>query len=583
MRKALTKPNRQRLAGTALLLALLTLLAPTAHAAVTETRATAYVYDTKGQVVRELIEPQDSSLCLVTEYTYDGHGNRASAQPRNCNGTSTIPCVGTEAAKPTGSALFTTGAVQVRHDYPGVNSATERKITITITITNALAHQGVEVQDTAFGTPLSRSDANGLVTRWRYDGFGRKTLEQEPDGSGTPCPQAGIYRLVYRLSHYEVSGANVATDAGTKNGPYSRSYHDNVDHAVVEESEGWDGAGAARPIRQMSKFDTRGRLAEKSRPYYADQGVPASSPAQYQYDVLGRLTYEMRFDNGSTQTTYDGLTIRREVAVVDAATTHTTQTTHTLTETRNALGQVASVTDTLGKAMTRSYTPWGDLQTSTDSAGNTITVTYNLRGHKTRLVDPDLGTWTYEHNALGQLVKQTDALAKSTTLEYDLLGRLKRRVEPDHESRCGYDTQYADASACANAKGRLCEAGTTSGYSRKLAYDSLGRPTTTTTKADVTGGTGSYQDDLTYNARGQVATRTYPGAASQRLSLTPHLHHARLPQEREEHQHRHGVLERGPAGRIRQPHAAGLRQRTQVVAATTRLLRQSAHSDDSMR
>jgi RHS repeat-associated protein len=526
-KEALTGPNLKRLAGAALLLAL---LAPTTQAAVTETRSTAYVYDSKGQVVRELIEPQDSSLCLVTEYTYDGHGNRASAQPRNCNGTSTIPGVGTEAAKPTGSALFTTGAVQVRHDYPGVNSATERKITTT----NALGHQGVEVQDTAFGTPLSRSDANGLVTRWRYDGFGRKTLEQEPDGSGTrwlyetcnvdsatTCPpDTGIYRLKYRLTHYEVSGANVATDAGTKNGPYGRTYHDNLDRVVVEESEGWDGAGAARPIRQMSKFDTRGRLAEKSRPYYADQGVPAASPALYEHDVLGRLTLEMRFDNGLTRTTYDGLTIRREVAVVDTATASTTQTTHTLTETRNALGQVASVTDTLGKAMTRSYTPWGDLQTSTDSAGNTITVSYNLRGHKTRLVDPDLGTWTYENNALGQLVKQTDALAKSTTLEYDLLGRLKRRVEPDHESRWAYDTQYADASACANAKGRLCEASTTSGYSRKLAYDSLGRPTTTTTKADVTGGTGSYQDDLSYNARGQVATRTYPGAAGQRLSLT---------------------------------------------------------------
>ena len=512
-------------AGAALLLAL---IVPTAQAAVTETRTTAYVYDSKGQVVRELIEPQDSTLCLVTEYTYDGHGNRTSTQPRNCNGTTAIPGVGTEAAKPSGSVVFTTGAVQVRFDYPGVNSATERKVTTT----NALGHQSVMVLDTGFGTPLSQTDANGLVTRWRYDGFGRKTLEQEPDGGGTrwlyetcdvgglTCPSAGNAIVAYRLGHYEVSGANVATDAGTKNGPYLRTYHDRVDHTVLAESEGWDGAGAARPIRQMSTFDSRGRLEQKSRPYYADQGPTAGPVNRFEYDVLGRLTYESRFDGGTTRTTYDGLTIRREVAVVTTATANTTQPTHTITETRNVRGQVVSVTDTLGKAMTRSYTPWGDLQTSTDSAGNTITVTYNLRGHKTKLADPDLGTWTYENNALGQLVKQTDALNKSSTLEYDLLGRLKRRVEPDHESRWAYDTQYADASACANAKGRLCEASTTNGYSRKLSYDSLGRPVTTTTQAAVTGGTGSYQDDLTYNARGQVATRTYPGAAGQRLSLT---------------------------------------------------------------
>jgi YD repeat-containing protein len=50
------------------------------------------------------------------------------------------------------------------------------------------------VLDQAFGTPLSQTDANGLVTRWRYDGFGRRTLEQRPDGTGTrwvydPCVQ----------------------------------------------------------------------------------------------------------------------------------------------------------------------------------------------------------------------------------------------------------------------------------------------------------------------------------------------------------------------------------------------------------
>lgn len=43
-------------------------------------------------------------------------------------------------------------------------------------------------------------------------------------------------------------------------------------------------------------------------------------------------------------------------------------------------------------------------------------------------------------------------------MEYDPPGRLKRRLEPDQESRRYYDEQYADGSACTNAKGRLCEA-----------------------------------------------------------------------------------------------------------------------------
>jgi len=134
-----TKTQSKRLAGASLLLALLA--SPAAQAAVTETRSTAYVYDANGQVIRELIEPQDSTLCLVTEYSYDGHGNHTSTQPHNCNDTSAIPGVDSEAPKPTGSALFTTGTVQARYDHPGLNSATERKIT-----TNALGHQRVQAR-----------------------------------------------------------------------------------------------------------------------------------------------------------------------------------------------------------------------------------------------------------------------------------------------------------------------------------------------------------------------------------------------------------------------------------------------------
>lgn len=47
-------------------------------------------------------------------------------------------------------ARVTTGAVQVCYDYPGVNSATEREITLA----NVLGCQSVEVQDTNFGIPL---------------------------------------------------------------------------------------------------------------------------------------------------------------------------------------------------------------------------------------------------------------------------------------------------------------------------------------------------------------------------------------------------------------------------------------------
>ena len=53
------------------------------------TRTSAFEYDaTTGLLVREIIEPYDSALCVVTTYQYDTYGNRISAMTRICNGTS---------------------------------------------------------------------------------------------------------------------------------------------------------------------------------------------------------------------------------------------------------------------------------------------------------------------------------------------------------------------------------------------------------------------------------------------------------------------------------------------------------------
>src|SRR3977135_421433 len=70
------------------------------HAA-TQTRTAAFEYDpATGKVIKEIIEPDDPNLCLVTTYTYDTFGNRGSATTRNCNGSSS------EAPAPSGDAVF---------------------------------------------------------------------------------------------------------------------------------------------------------------------------------------------------------------------------------------------------------------------------------------------------------------------------------------------------------------------------------------------------------------------------------------------------------------------------------------------
>src|SRR5688572_7057197 len=53
------------------------------------TRTSSFEYDaTTGLLVKEIVEPDDYKLCVVTTYSYDGFGNRIGATTRNCNGSS---------------------------------------------------------------------------------------------------------------------------------------------------------------------------------------------------------------------------------------------------------------------------------------------------------------------------------------------------------------------------------------------------------------------------------------------------------------------------------------------------------------
>lgn len=90
--------NRLRTTGLSMLMGLLISLP--VHA-VTATRSSSFVYDpASGLLTKEIIEPGNSALCLVTEYTYDAYGNKKSVTTRNCNGSAgeaAAPAAGTDA------------------------------------------------------------------------------------------------------------------------------------------------------------------------------------------------------------------------------------------------------------------------------------------------------------------------------------------------------------------------------------------------------------------------------------------------------------------------------------------------------
>jgi RHS repeat-associated protein len=458
---------------------------------ITTTRSSCFQYDTQaltgalpgdadasgrysaGLLTREVIEPVSSSSCtysstgVQTDYTYDGFGHRVTAAVSGSGIASRSSSAGYDAL----------GQFQT-------------------TATNGLSQLERWAYDARFGKPTSHTGLNGLTTSWSYDTFGRPTLETRPDGNRTAiaynycsgvnggtasCVTYGAYRVT----------TTPQNSAGTNNGPLSIAYYDSLSRGVAEDAQGFDGTW----IRTSTVYDSYGRVAQTSRPYFASGGTARWTVNTY--DSLGRVTRTDLPSGGYATFGYHGLT-----------TSSTNDHSQTTTTVKNAQGLVASVTDALNHTTSYVYDAVGNLRTVTDPSGNVTTNTYDTRGNKTTSADPDMGSWSYGYDVLGQLTSQTDAKNQTSTLAYDVLGRVISRAENNLYSTWSYGT-----SSAAHNVGKLTEAKacTTPGCStvvsdRTFTYDSLGRPSTMALTAG--GATHTYTD--TYNANGQLSTVAYP-------------------------------------------------------------------------
>jgi RHS repeat-associated protein len=479
--------------------AVLALVAPCL--AGTQTRTSAFEYDpATGLLTKEIIEPGDSVLCLVTTYIYDegvsnGVGNRTSATTRNCNGTAP-----NEALAPTGDPVFESRTSRTSYGATVANPVLGQFPTSS---TNALGHQELRAFDARFGSLTSLTGPNNLTTGWTYDSFGRKSIETRADGTVTnwfyercadlvanTCPPLGQYRV-------RVTATGM---------PTSSTYYDSLNREIRAETQGFDGT----LVMKDTQYDSLGRVAQVSRPYYSS-ATPAWTVFTL-YDTLARVTQvdEPATSTGQarTVTDYNGMITTVTVSNAGASTGLPEGVTQSKITTKNSQGQVVQVKDTQNNTLTYTYDEFGNLKTTTDALGNVITLSYDLRGRKTQMIDPDMGTWTYFYNALGELIRQRDAKSQPpsqqppVTMVYDLLGRMTNRTEPDLVSTWTYDT-------CTKGFGKLCQATATNSYSRTLSYDSLGRLQTLNSSIDV-----PYAVNTSYvlsgTHMGKVDTLTYP-------------------------------------------------------------------------
>lgn len=326
-----------------------------------------------------------------------------------------------------------------------------------------------------------------------------------------------------------------------------RVYADARGRAIRSATQSSDAAEQPETARavavvQDSAYNAWGARVLQTQPYFLGRGssiVDGAGDAgatRTEVDVLGRPVQIGVIDaNGKHELVFEGRGSLRvaltTIEYVRLDSTTTNDAGYTRSEERTVSGLLARVTDAGGAQVAYRYDAFDNLLATRDALSNEIAQSWDLRGRRVSIADPDAGTTRFCYDVLGQLKAQQSAAMRAqagagaacptaadsgltasaatgwSTYAYDALGRLRQRRDPEYTSTWSYDA-YADARACAQGVGKLCEVVTSHGIRRSYAYDGLGRPSSSST---VISAGPTLNSALGYEAgTGRVATQTYP-------------------------------------------------------------------------
>jgi RHS repeat-associated protein len=437
----------------------------------------------------------DGTLPLTTQYQYDAYGN----------------VIETDVS---GSGLATR---TTDYSFQGGNGEFPVSATRVVSGTQSLTTHTSWRYD--LGLKTSDTDANGLVTNYGYDGFGRVISITRPDGvkiqttyawcsqatPGVTCPANAVY---------EVTDTQIGTDGTAINLGYTA-----YDMKGRKVEQGTVLLGGAMSLVDTT-YDSAGHVLDVTRPHFSGQSGDVYQTT-YAYDeAFDRLIQIMAPVNaGDTGSSGDVTTFSYGVVPNTGYAVTVTHTaagiSHATTKYTDALGELTQVLDADGATTSDSYDAFGDLITSTDANDNVTSTSYDGLGHKIAVTDPNMGRWTYQLDALGEILCQTDAKGQSIIMGYDDVGRVTSKLETAAGAGCTatsgtssawtYDTQTKGIGLPASVVD-------SNGFERDYDYDSLGRMADVTTTPGA--GASQYTLSTTYDNFGRVQTVTYPASVT---------------------------------------------------------------------
>jgi RHS repeat-associated protein len=329
---------------------------------------------------------------------------------------------------------------------------------------NALGHETNLTAHDAHGRPLTLVDANGVVTRLRYDARNR-LVSREVDGS---------------LTRFEYDGVGNVTRVTLPDGSFIAQEYDGANRLIAMTDN--------RGNRIAYTLDALGnRTAEQT----FDPGGVLTRSMRRVYNLLNRLTDETGGEKQTTHFAYDPQ--GNLIAVTDPNNRWTVSNYDAL----NRLIETIAPDD----GVTRfAYDGRDNLVAVTDPRSLRTSYLYNGFDEIIETSSPDTGLSTQNYDEAGNRVSSTDARGIKVSLEYDVLNRLTAIRYPDLAENVSFEYDQGP-----NGIGRLTRISDQSGVI-DMGYDGRGNLITEARTIDGI----IYTTGYVYDAADRLLEMTYP-------------------------------------------------------------------------
>ncbi len=457
-----------------------------------------------------------SSYVRETEYFYDNLGHLTQILKDN-----NIPALSNNVLNTTFSQFNAFGNPKVTTvSAPDVAARTssidyDNTGRFIIIKSNALGNSVQYTVEPNDGNIIEQREANGLITKYEYDGLGR--LKKTIFPNNTIEKQTISWESPNNYNYATQSIGAYAVTQESDNSPYNKTYFIGNGLTIRKESQDFEGNVVISDNAYSSGISNLpdALLIESTEAHYIGQTKYGKTKNDYETNYFRPETVKSYTVNAGSET-YTGHYSKTTYNQASNLSTYhfafnetENQNGQKVKKTFNSAGQLfETINNTTGQNQVANYSYHSVGEISSISITSSLSpnqsaahsFSYNAMGQKVNTTDPSHGNISYQYNSLGELTQITDANG-TFNYTYDILGRT---VSKSGTQSGTYTYQYITSG---NGLGQLYKI-TGPNNVNEYSYDAFNN--LLQSKESFPADNKVFISNFTYDNYGREITHTFP-------------------------------------------------------------------------